>query len=75
MDNRELQYQIEAIKVYSQIETIYRQQSIKNPNCHPKNMSLIRELGLDVKDLLPAFISFFYEKGKEDALKELKESL
>lgn len=78
MDSREIKT-LERIsyaeKCLTQLESISKIESYKRPQNIVVNSNFKKEYGLEITDIVPHIIELFYRKGKEDALKELKESL
>jgi hypothetical protein len=62
-------------EIATQIMLVYNIECKKRCKNIVLNNSMLKEYGLSRIDLVASFIEIFYRKGKEDALKELKEKL
>jgi hypothetical protein len=64
-----------AIETYTQLRCILSIESKTRCKNVILDRKFIRKYGLDVTEFSSAVIQTFYEMGKEDALKELKDKL
>ena len=68
-----LNYAIEAIKVYTQIKSIYNLE--KGCEHYHVDAYTASRYGIDIASLLSGLIECIYQKGKKDALQELKDKI
>ena len=77
MSSKILEDYTECVKVYEQIRCIYENEKYNNSSLYYKALSkttkpgALRIGGVEKTSLLYGLLVLFYEKGKEDALKEL----
>tara|TARA_R110000782_G_scaffold124681_1_gene216160 strand:- start:18 stop:254 length:237 start_codon:yes stop_codon:yes gene_type:complete len=66
---------IENTKITTELKSVFKIERKKNPRNLVLSNQMLNEYGLEMTGLVAAFIELFYQKGKEDALKELKDKL
>ena len=66
---------IENTKITAELKSVYKIESKKRCKDLVLSRKMLNEYGLEITGLVAGFIELFYQKGKEDALKELKEKL
>jgi len=69
---KSLKYAIEAIKVYTQIKSIYSLEKECDNFCVDSYTA--HRYGINRGDLLSGLIECIYQKGKKDALNKLKDN-
>jgi hypothetical protein len=65
----------EALETYSNIRTTYNIEKYKTCKDYALSKEFCQEYGIERTSLLSGILELFYQKGKEDALKELKDKL
>ena len=67
---------VEALNTYTQMSTIVKKESKENMACYDiDKLNLLSSYNVDIASLLAGFTAIIYQKGKDDAIKELKEKI